>query len=107
MEERIWPKTRESAWERGEKRRKLFSDLKDWPLAFVVTSAVYKISGDETERYGFAFNFTWSEILWILLVFKEQVIHPLRLHFLYIFVKKCTKNVSAIFKSIASHYKIM
>jgi len=30
----------------------------------------------------------------------KNVVHPLHLHFLYIFVKKCTKNVSAIFKSI-------
>ena len=73
LEEELWPETREEAWAREEKRRELFNDAKDWPLVSAVTSAVYKISGDETERFGFVGNFTWSEILWILLVFKEQV----------------------------------
>ena len=72
-EEELWPETREEAWAREEKRQELFNDAKEWPLVSVVCSAVYKILTDKIERFGFVGNFTWSELFWLLLAFKEQV----------------------------------
>ncbi len=73
LDEELEPETREEAWARGEKRRELFNDAKGWPLASAVTSAVYKVLTDETERFGSVGNFTWSQLFWLLLLFKEQV----------------------------------
>ena len=55
LEEELWPNSREDIWERGEKRRELFNDAKDWPS--VVCSAVYKVLTDKIERYGFVGNY--------------------------------------------------
>ena len=73
LEEELWPETREEARAREEKRQELFNDAKDWPLASVVTSAVYKILTDKTERFGSVDNFTWFQLFWIFLLFKEQL----------------------------------
>ena len=68
--EELWPESRESAWIKEEERRELFNDVQDWPLSVVVASAVYKIF---TEMCHFSKVYTWSQLLWVFLSFKEHI----------------------------------
>ena len=67
----------ELAEEAAKSRQELFRDARNWPLPYLVTSAVYHILSTKAERI-YIINGFWHYFLWLFLSFDKPLFDMLR-----------------------------